>query len=103
MSWLAWNRPTGALAVPTPAKRDEGQPSNTTTYWMDISAVDGFWAFVEAKYFVYESWSSMDYSVKNHTAWTFVLNRSYTNTTLLDLQKAQRGADSEVGVKDVLG
>lgn len=95
MSWPSWNRPMGALAVPTPAKRDEGQPANST-YWMDISAVDGFWAFVEAKYFVYETMSSLEWSETNHTAWTFVLNRTYTNETLLALQKAQRGADSEV-------
>lgn len=94
MSWLGWNRPTGSLVVPTPAKRDEGQANST--YWMNITAVDGYWAFVHARQFVYEGIAALEVSEVDPTKWTFIPNRDYTNETLLAQQQAQRGPDAEV-------
>lgn len=96
MSWLGWNRPTGSLVVPTPAKRDEGQANST--YWMNITAVDGYWVFLHASQFVYEGTAALEVSEEDPTEWTFILNRNYINATLLAQQQRQRGPDAEVSV-----
>lgn len=93
MSWLGWNRPTGPLEVPTLAKR-EGPA--TSTYWMDVSAVDGMWTFTIGNLFTYETYASRDVAEKDPSLWTFVLNREWRNETLIAMQRQQGGDDSVV-------